>query len=57
MIEDYRTIAEVDRALARAALRRGTYRARRMETSARTQSVVIDRLLDRRLELMAGARS
>lgn len=55
-MEAYTTIAQVDRALSRAALRRRTYRDLGMDVSARTQGAVIDRLLDRRLELMGARR-
>lgn len=51
---DYRTIPQVDLALIRARARRMRYFLRGETTSVNGQTHVIDRLLDRRLELMAA---
>lgn len=49
---DYHSIPQIALAIGRAALRRATYRATGQDLSANTVTSVIDRLLDRRLELM-----
>jgi hypothetical protein len=50
---DYPTLPQVDIALGRASLRRAQYTATGQQVSADMQAAVIDRLLDRRLVLMA----
>lgn len=51
---DYRTIPQVDLALITASIRRRMYDARGDMQGVVTQRHVTDRLLDRRLELMAA---
>jgi hypothetical protein len=50
--EDYTAIADVDIAIGRGALRLAQYRLKGETVAALVQAHVIDRLLDRRLELM-----
>lgn len=52
---DYKTIDQADLALRRAALRRAVYRSQGQTISADVAGSIIDRLLDRRLELMPPA--
>lgn len=52
LMEDYQTIVQVDLGLVRAKQRRDIYDARGDVRGAAGQRHVIDRLLDRRLELM-----
>ena len=55
MNETYTTLPAVDLALGRAVLRRATEVAKGNETAVMIYGCQIDRLLDRRLDLMRGA--
>lgn len=52
--DDYKTIPGVDLALIRATQRLREYQADGRHVSVTVQAHVVDRLLDRRLELMAA---
>ena len=55
MNQDYPNLPSVDLALGRAALRLSLEKCRSNDTGVLVMRCTIDRLLDRRLDLMRGA--